>query len=303
MERSMAFTRILGDDAIERSMTISELEGLSREQAIRLGKKAGAHRVVWGSIGRVRSSTKMNFFRDSVARRVVEREANGTETVRWVEVPIEVVARIRDVTVGIDYEVISVRSGASIARRHVDRATQARVVWTSQQLDGDPDSYSLVSETVRATNPNRVKDVETRWRAVCGDAATVAQVIQARRAAGPSSRYRRDSLKRFAAGAAFVFLEDLPPAEDLALAALTQGSAPLRDDLLRLDAIDDVDLGIEGPGALSARAWLKSLRVRFISDAMRRISASSAEEILSSAEDTAKSDSKSCIFCSWVASL
>lgn len=246
-----AFTRILGDEAIERSMTISELEGLSREQAIRLGKKAGAHRVVWGSIGRVRSSTKMNFFRDTVARRVVEREANGTESVRWIEVPIEVVARVRDVTVGVDYEVISVRSGASIARRHVDRATQARVVWTSQQLDGDPDSYSLVSETVRATNPNRAKDVESRWRSVCGDATTVAQVIQARRASGSSGRYRRDSLKRFAAGAAFVFLEDLPPAEDLALAALAQGSAPLRDDLLRLDAIDDVDLGTEGAGALS----------------------------------------------------
>ncbi|HEU4726228.1 MAG TPA: hypothetical protein VFU59_13165 [Candidatus Eisenbacteria bacterium] len=245
------FTRILGDDAIERSMTISELEGVSREQAIRLGKKAGAQRVVWGSIGRVRSTTKMNFFRDTVARRVVEREANGTETTRWIEVPIEVVARVRDVTVGVDYEVISVKSGASIANRHVDRATQARVVWTSQQLDGDPDSYALVSETVRTTNPNRAKDLETRWRSVCGDATTVAQVIQARRSAGQSGRYGRDSLKRFAAGAAFVFLEELPPAEDLAYSALAQGSAPLRDDLLRLDAIDDVDLGTEDSGPRS----------------------------------------------------
>ncbi len=240
------FTRILGGDAIERSMTISELEGLSREQAIRLGRRSGADRVVWGSIGRVRSSTKMNFFRDSVARRVTERQANGTETDRWVEVPIEVVARVRDVTVGVDYEVISVTSGVSIAHRHVDRATTARVVWTSQQLDGDPSSYSLVSETVRASNPDRVKDVETRWRSVCGDATTLAQVIQARRSAGSNGRYARESLPRFLAGAAFVFLEDLPPAGDLAYAALAQGSAPLRDDLLRLDAIDDVDLGMEG---------------------------------------------------------
>lgn len=239
------FTRILGDDAIERSMTISELEGLSREQAIRLGRKSGADRVVWGSIGRVRSTTKMNFFRDSVARRVTERQANGTETDRWVEVPIEVVARVRDVTVGVDYEVISVKSGVSIAHRHVDRGTTARVVWTSQQLDGDPSSYALVSETVRASNPDRVKDVETRWRSVCGDATTLAQVIQARRSAGSNGRYARESLPRFLAGAAFVFLEDLPPAEDLAFAALAQGSAPLRDDLLRLDAIDDVDLGME----------------------------------------------------------
>ncbi|MEK7316711.1 MAG: hypothetical protein AAB011_11045 [Candidatus Eisenbacteria bacterium] len=245
------FTRILGDDAIERSMTISELEGLSREQAIRFGRKAGAHRVVWGSIGKIRSSTKMNFFRDMVARRVMVREANGTESSRWVEVPIEVVARVRDVTVGVDYEVIAVKSGVSIAHRHFDRSTSARVVWTSQQLDGDPTSYSLVSETVRVSNPDRVKDVETRWKSVCGDATTLAQVIQARRSAGSSGRYARESLPRFLAGAAFVFLEDLPPAEDLAYAALAQGSAPLRDDLLRLDAIDDVDLGTETSGALS----------------------------------------------------
>jgi len=96
-----------------------------------------------------------------------------------------------------------------------------------------------------------VKDVETRWRSVCGDATTLTQVIQARRAAGSSGRYARESLPRFLAGAAFVFLEDLPPAEDLAYAALAQGSAPLRDDLLRLDAIDDVDLGMDGAGANS----------------------------------------------------
>ena len=93
-----------------------------------------------------------------------------------------------------------------------------------------------------------MKDVESRWRSVCGDATTIAQVIQARRSAGSSGRYARESLPRFLAGAAFVFLEDLPPAEDLAYAALAQGSAPLRDDLLRLDAIDDVDLGVEGAG-------------------------------------------------------
>jgi len=246
-----SFTRILGDDAIERFMTVSELEGLSREQAIRLGRKAGAHRVVWGSIGRVRSSTKLNLFRDTIVRRVVEREAKGSESVRWVEVPIEVVARVRDVTVGVDYEVIAVKSGVSIAHRHFDRSTSARVVWTSHQVEGDPASYSLVSETVRAANPDRVKEVEKRWKSVCGDATTLVQVLQARRASGNSGRYARESLPRFLAGAAFVFLEDLPPAEDLAYAALAQGSAPLREDLLRLDQIDDVDLGVDTPGSIS----------------------------------------------------
>jgi hypothetical protein len=73
-------------------------------------------------------------------------------------------------------------------------------------------------------------------------------VIDARRKAGPSSgRYDREVLPRFVAGAAFVFLEDLPPATDLALSAPTHGSGPLRDDLLRLDPIDDADLDMGEP--------------------------------------------------------
>jgi hypothetical protein len=239
-----SFTRVLGDNAMERTMTLADLEGISREDAIRLGRKADAQRVVWGSIGRVNSKTKLHLFEDTVARRVVDRDEKRRETVRWVEVPIQVVARVRDVTVGIDYEVISVQNGTTLAHRHVDRSTSARVVWTSHQPEGDPSSYSLVSETVRHANPKRVRDVESRWQAVCGPSTTLTQVLEARRASRSSGRYGREALPRFAAGAAFVFLEELPPAEDLALTVLAKGYAPLRDDLLRLDPIDDVDLGM-----------------------------------------------------------
>jgi len=186
-------------------------------------------------------------FTDTVARRVVEKGPDGRESTRWMEVPIEVVARVRDVTVHVDYEVIDARNGASLAHRQFDRSTSARVVWTSSQLEGDPASYSLVSDEVRAANPNRARDLEKRWASVCGNATTLAQVIDARRKAGPSGHYDREALPRFVAGAAFVFLEDLPPASDLALSALSLGSGPLREDLLRLDPIDDADLDVGEP--------------------------------------------------------
>lgn len=240
------FTRILGDDSIERSMRVSELEGISRDVAIRLGRDAGAQRVVWGSIGAIRSSTHLNVFKDTVARRIETKDEQGQVSVRWVDVPLEVVARVRDVTVDVDYEVIATETGASVAHRHLDRSTSARVVWTSYQPEGDPASYSLVSETVRSENPDRARDTEQRWKTVCGDATTLVQVLEARRSTR-SGHYAREALPRFVAGAAFVFLEDLPPADDLALAALEHGSAPLRDDLLRLDPIDDVDLGMDSP--------------------------------------------------------
>ncbi len=252
LSRSLApphthFTRILGGDDIERSMNVAQLHSMTRDDAVKLARKAGAQRVVWGSVGDVKSATRLELFRDVVVRRVTETDAQGRKQVRWVDVPIEVVARVRDVTVGVDYEVLATNGGASLARRHLDRTTSARVVWTSYQPEADVETYALVSETTRSGDPARARDVETRWKAVCGDGTTIAQVLSARLASGKGDsqgRYGRDALPRFIAGAAFVFLQELPPVEDLALAAVAQGSGALRDDLARLDSMDDVDLGV-----------------------------------------------------------
>ena len=45
-----------------------------------------------------------------------------------------------------------------------------------------------------------------------------------------------------------MFLQELPPAEDLAFAALAGGWQPLCDDLLKLDDVDEVDLGLTTAG-------------------------------------------------------
>ena len=236
------FTRVLAGNAVERDLRVSELDNLSREEAVRLGRVRGAQRVVWGTVGAVKSSTHLDLFKDTVCRRVVERNRAGVEETHWVDVPIEVVARVRDVTVPVDYEVIETKTGTTLTHRHFDRATTARVVWTSQSLEGEPSSYSLVSEPVRAANPDRAAQIEKKWASVCGTATTIAQVVEARHKEG--NRSMRESASRWVAGAAFVFLEDLPGANDMAFAALTQGASPLRDDLLRLDPIDDADLGV-----------------------------------------------------------
>jgi hypothetical protein len=239
-----SFTRILGGEAVEAEMTVAQLHGLSREDAVRLGRGAGAERVVYGSIGGVNAETRLHLFRETIARRVVHKAPDGREVVRWEDVPIEVVARERIVTADVDYEVIATRGGASLARQHAERSTRARVVWTSYQPEGDLGAYALVSEISRSADPQRARQVETRWKSVCGEQTTLRQVLEARRTTRGPGRYGRDALPRFIAGAAFVFLEDLPPAEDLAFAALAGGWQPLRDDLLRLDGTDDVDLGL-----------------------------------------------------------
>ena len=239
------FTRIMGADAITSRMSVAQLGHLSREDAVKLGKKAGAERVVWGSLGNVKSETQLQFFRDVVAHKIVQKDDQGHEVVRWVDVPIEVVSRVRDVTVDVDYEVIATVDGTSLSHEHAPRTNRARVVWTSFSPDGDVSSYALVSDAERQSNPDRAKDVETRWKSVCGESTTLQQVLSARRdSRGDQGSYDRGTIGRFVTGTAFVFMQELPPAQDLALAALCNGWQPLEKELARLDGMDDVDLGV-----------------------------------------------------------
>src|SRR5262249_43089057 len=147
------YTRVLPATSVEQSMTVSQLGSTTRDEAIRLGRKAGAQRVVWGTIGDVDSRTHLEFFRDAVWRRTREKGQDGADVTRWIEVPVEVVARRRDVTVKARYELIGIRDGATLAQQSFDRATSARVVWTSYQPTGDLDAYALVSEPLRANDP------------------------------------------------------------------------------------------------------------------------------------------------------
>jgi hypothetical protein len=202
--------------------------------------------VVWGSVGGIESETRLLYFKENVARRVVQKDAAGESVTRWVSIPIEVVARVRDVSVTADVEVLSTVNGASLSRRRIPRSTSARVVWTSYVPEGALDRYALVSDEERTGDPYRAKSVETRWKSVVGDGVTLAQVLAAKRETRGDARYDRGSLGRFATGTAFVFLQELPPATDLARAALMKGWTPLSDELARMDAKDDVDLGLAG---------------------------------------------------------
>jgi hypothetical protein len=78
---------------------------------------------------------------------------------------------------------------------------------------------------------------------VVGASTTLAQVLDAKRASGRRSAERSEVLARYAAGAAFVIIEDLPSTEELAEAALSSAWQSVHRSLVDLDQIDDVDAG------------------------------------------------------------
>jgi hypothetical protein len=107
----------------------------------------------------------------------------GNSTTRWVAVPIEVISRVRDVDVDLEYEVIATRGGATLARRRNPCSMSARVVWTAYVPESDAASYALVTDELRQNDPERARQVETRWKATVGEGLTLAQVFDAKRAA------------------------------------------------------------------------------------------------------------------------
>jgi hypothetical protein len=238
------FTRVLATEDVERTLRVPELRRMTREDAIRAGRRAGADRVVWGTVGEPVAKTGFQVFADRVARRVVEKDEAGRTVERWAQVPIEVVSRVRTVDVRVEYEVIATSDGTTLSRHGDTRHIQARAVWTSYVPEGDVGAYALYTEEARAADPAHCREVETRWRSVVGEAATLAQVLDARRASARQPSDRRGQIGRIAAGAAFVMMEDLPETSELAFATLTAGWQPLVQDLLRLDGMDDADLGV-----------------------------------------------------------
>jgi hypothetical protein len=57
------YTRIVQGTAVERALSVAQSGRVSREEALRLGRKVGAERVVWGAIGDIESKTRMEFDR------------------------------------------------------------------------------------------------------------------------------------------------------------------------------------------------------------------------------------------------
>jgi len=242
------FTRILPSDDIERQLRVSDLGRTQRADAIRLGQKAGADRVVWGSIGAVDSHTGVHIFTRSIWHLATARDETGHSASRWVEVPIQVISRTRTVNVDLAYEVIATRGGWTLARESGPRTLEARAVWTAYLPDGGPDTYRLVTDEFRRANPERAKQVESDWASVVGAGTTLAQVFEARRACAKRPIDRTEVLARYAAGAAFIMLEDLPSAQELAQATLSASWPSVQHSLVQIDDVDDVDLGAISAG-------------------------------------------------------
>jgi tetratricopeptide (TPR) repeat protein len=235
------FTRLIGQDQVNRQITVAQAGDLSREDAVSLGRALGAERVVYGRIHDLRSDTHTDTYRETIFRKVVGRGEDGKPVVHYDEQAFEAVSRRRQVAVRVDFEVIETAGGARLARDSEERAFEARTVFTHYAPVGSCDDYSLVPPD--SHDDDHKRQIEKEWRADFGSWSLSGLLDRARREPG-RTRYESRHRSEFAAAGTStpVWLDDVPPVEDMARIALDDAWMPMLAMLRELDGKDDAEL-------------------------------------------------------------
>lgn len=233
-EKNYPFVRVMSGEAIAAKMAPRELGHLTRDEAIRLGRDIGARRVVWGRLWALHSDTDTDTWHDRIYRKVANPDTSEPERVRWIEERFEAVTRRRSVTVNWRYEVIDVDDEATLASRDGRGVAEARTCWTTHQPQGAFDDYRLVPPHGSRGDSGGDEGVEHRWKDRFGS-WTVPELLRTAHDSHTHARYRHEDLDRFDDASQAVFLDDLPPPEDLAWHAIRELWSPMVEALRSLE--------------------------------------------------------------------
>jgi hypothetical protein len=233
------FTRLIGRDQVNQRLTVAQAGDLSREDAVSLGRALGAERIVYGRIHDLNSDTHTDTYRETIFKKVIAQGDDGKPDVRFDEQGFEAVSRRREVSVRVDFEVIETGGGARLAHDSEQRTLVAHTVFTRFAPAGSCDDYALVPPG----DDDRKRRIEKEWHDDFGSWSLPGLLDRARREPG-RTRYESRHRSEFAAAGTStpIWLDDLPPVEEMAHIALDDAWMPMLDMLRELDGKDDREL-------------------------------------------------------------
>ena len=231
------FTRLVDPGSVYGTITVAEMDAPAGGDAVRIGRRLGADRVLTGRVYGLRSRTDTYEYRGTIYRKIVERDTSGARRERFVEQDFHAVTREREVSVHYALSVLDVVDGTTLAAYQDAASTYARVVFTDFQAQGDCDDYCLLPPGVRASDGERAKRAEADWKEHFGTWTVPALLAKARKdrdharyGAGDRSAFFGDCRERP------VWLGELPRENELALIALDGLWQPALGMLQELDA-------------------------------------------------------------------
>ncbi|MBI5837671.1 MAG: hypothetical protein HZB25_10535 [Candidatus Eisenbacteria bacterium] len=235
-QKDFRFTVLIDREQVYQQVPVSSLSHLSREEAVRIGRKLGADVVICGRFHSVDATTNNDSFRQPVARHETFRDESGATSDRFVEDLMEVLLRHRTVSVGCDVEALDTGDGAILERDASTARAEARTIYTQYVPRDDVDSYALYAPELKKTEPEKARTIEKNWKEKVGtwklpELLTHAKKEQERSAWKPAFRSEFYSETRNHP----VFLGDLPPVGDLAFIALDDTWQPVLSMLRSLE--------------------------------------------------------------------
>jgi hypothetical protein len=218
---------------------------LTRTDAIRIGRRLGAQQVLWGRVYGLETDTHTRTFRDLIYRKSSMKDTSGRTITYYDPVPFEAISREREVSVSVEMELISLRAGGTLFEKDANRTHHARTAYSSFQAQGSCDDYVLVPKIAGPhVDLQRAKQSEATWKSqMPGDVKLSAFLEKARKERGRREYEPRYREWFYPNANPWVFLDDLPPAGDLAFAALVEEWKPMFETLKRLEPLDEVDAG------------------------------------------------------------
>ena len=236
---ALFFTRIVDPEQVLEHVTVGQLRRMTRDDALRIGRRLRAERVVYGRYTALRVDNTTHDFTVPIYRRTVQHVTDGPDRVLWRESSVSVLARERRVALTMAFEVLDTRTGEVVAQHDEPREAFARVVWSDYRADGECKEYALGHEELEREAPDRVRDGRDRWKRVMGSWSLPDFLERARSErvrSGWSSERRRDFYTDTRQRP--VFLAELPGVDDLVHIALREPEEPVIAVLRALDPED-----------------------------------------------------------------
>jgi hypothetical protein len=236
---ALFFTRMVDPGDILESISLGEARRMTRDDALAIGRRLRADRVVCGRYTGLQVDNHTSDFTVPVYARHVDKGPDGETRERWTESSLDVLARQRVVRVMVAFEVLDTRSGQVLASHTVPREVFARVAWTSYRADGDCDRFTLAPPAAAQVPADRVKRSQERWKETMGSWTVPAFLERARQK--PERRaWSRDYRTDFHGDTRQrpVWLAELPGVDDMVFVALRNSEEPVIAALRELDDQD-----------------------------------------------------------------
>jgi len=236
---ALFFTRMVDGREVMEHVSMREAQRMTRDDALRVGRRVRADRVVTGRYTGLQVDNNTSDFTVSLYSKVTDKGADGQPRDRWVETPVDVLVRQRTVRLMMTFEVLDTRTGTVLSTQNVPREVYARVAWTSYRPEGDCDRFTLAPPEAAMIPADRVKRSQERWKDAMGSWSVSAFLGRAQ--AKPERRsWSRDYRPDFYNDTRQhpVWLAELPGVDDMVFVALRNAEEPVVSALRDLDGED-----------------------------------------------------------------